>query len=231
MSYGRDRVQLSECTTEWLDAHRYFNTSETYFDHPAQIKMLPPVAYSPDTIRLCFEVTDTDGLHQAQLIIPTTAADPTDGVKLHGCKSLDSGINLIKFFTTELTPARGSEVSLRVIDGHGNFTQEWYPIRARDIVPDISTEYLLSVPAGISLIHVPLEVTSVKRSGKKDRICNRPLQCTRRCRHRQLPHHPEPWERSPAHHPEPWERSPDREMVQLSRRHKPRHARRSSFDG
>ena len=49
MSYGRDRVQLSECTTEWLDAHRYFNTSETYFDHPARIKMLPPVAYSPDT--------------------------------------------------------------------------------------------------------------------------------------------------------------------------------------
>ena len=167
MSYGRDRVQLSECTTEWLDAHRYFNTSETYFDHPARIKMLPPVAYSPDTIRLCFEVTDTDGLHQAQLIIPTTAADPTDGVKLHGCKSLDSGINLIKFFTTELTPARGSEVSLRVIDGHGNFTQEWYPIRARDIVPDISTEYLLSVPAGISLIHVPLEVTSVNGAAKK----------------------------------------------------------------
>ena len=93
---GRNRNRISQCAAEWLDAHRFFNSHQTAFNESAQInkrtviQMLPPLAYSPKAIRLRFEVTDTDGPHQAQLIIPTTARDPVEGsgIKLHGCKSL-----------------------------------------------------------------------------------------------------------------------------------------------
>ena len=44
MSFGRDPNKLSECAAEWLDAHRYFNTSQSqsHFDTSTTIQMLPP---------------------------------------------------------------------------------------------------------------------------------------------------------------------------------------------
>ena len=77
MSYGGGaRHQLSHCAAEWLDVSRFFNSLQTAFNEPATIQMLSPLAYPPNAINLRFEVTDTDGLHQAQLIIPTAAYDP-----------------------------------------------------------------------------------------------------------------------------------------------------------
>ena len=144
MSYGSNRIRLSKCAAEWLDAHRFFNSSQTSFNESARtnksaaIQMFPPLAYSPNAIRLRFEVTDTDGLHQAQLIIPTTAADPVEGsrIKLHGCKSLNGESNTIEFITTELTMEPATEVILQVIDVYGGITRSRFAFTKDDILPD-----------------------------------------------------------------------------------------------
>ena len=133
MSYGDDRDRLSYCAAEWLNAHRYFNTHDTSFNEPTTLEMLTPLALPPNTIRFRFGVADADGLHQAQLIIPVAIGDPADGVKLHSCQAVDGEISRIEFTTTEVTPGFATEVTLRVIDVYGNFTQETYPLRVGDV--------------------------------------------------------------------------------------------------
>ena len=141
---GRNRNRISKCAAEWLDAHRFFNSNQTAFNESAQInkrtviQMLPPLAYSPIAIRLRFEVTDTDGLHQAQLIIPTTVTDPVEGsrIKLHGCKPLSGTNNSLEFITTELTVDPAAEVTLQVIDVYGGITRSRFAFTKDDILPD-----------------------------------------------------------------------------------------------
>ena len=137
MSYG-EQVRLSECAAEWLDANRFFNSSQTSFNESATIQMLPPLTYSSKAIRLRFEITDTDGLHQAQLIIPTTTIDPIEGskVKLHGCKSLKGENSSLEFITTELTVEPATEVILHVIDVYGGITRSSFTFTKDDILPD-----------------------------------------------------------------------------------------------
>ena len=134
MSYGAARDQLSYCAAEWLNAHRYFNDSEISFNEPTMITMHTPLALPPNTIRFRFEVTDADGLHQAQLITSAATGDPADGVKLHSCKLLNTEISQIEFTTTELTVGSATEVVLQVIDINGFHAQETFPIIRNDIV-------------------------------------------------------------------------------------------------
>ena len=135
MSYGGGaRHRLSHCAAEWLDTSQFFNSLQTAFNEPATIQMLSPLAYPPNAISLRFEVTDTDGLHQAQLIIPTAAFDPADGVKLHSCRSLDGEVKQIEFLTTDLNAVAVNEVTLQVIDVHGNLAEETYSIEMSDVV-------------------------------------------------------------------------------------------------
>ena len=144
MSYGSNRNRLSECAAEWLDVNRFFNSTQTSFNESAQInkrrliQMLPPLAYSSKTVRLRFEVTDTDGLHQAQLIIPTTTRDPIEGskIKLHGCKSLRGENSSLEFITTELTGEPATEIILQVIDVYGGITRSKFTFTKDDILPD-----------------------------------------------------------------------------------------------
>ena len=147
MSYGAGaRRQLSYCAAEWLDANRFFNSSQTAFNELTTVQMLSPLTYPPNVTNLRFEVTDTDGLHQAQLIVPTTASDPAEGVKLHSCKALNGEMSLIEFITTELTAASGNEVTLRVIDVHGHFTQETYSIEVDNVARvDVNGDRIINV--------------------------------------------------------------------------------------
>ncbi len=147
MSYGGGaRHRLSHCAAKWLDANRFFNTSEIAYNEPTTIQMLPPLAYPPNATSLRFEIADTDGLHHAHLVIPTVAGDPADGEKLHGCKSLEGEMNRIEFITTGLTDSAASEVKLRVIDVNGNFTEETYSIEMSDVVRvDVNDDGIVNV--------------------------------------------------------------------------------------
>ena len=141
MSYGAERDQLSYCAAEWLNVHRYFNTQDTSFNEPTTIEMLTPLALPPHVIRFRFEVADPDGLHQAQLIIPVDTSDPVDGIKLHSCKALNGEMAQVEF-----TIGSTDEVTLRVIDVNGNFTQETYPVTPGDVADvDVNMDGLIDV--------------------------------------------------------------------------------------
>ena len=146
MSYGDNRDRLSYCAAEWLNVHRYFNNSQISFNEPTTITMHTPLALPSNTIRFRFEVTDADGLHQAQLMIPTLRGDPADGIKLQGCQALNTETAWIEFTTTEFTAGPTAAVELHVIDINGFLAQETFPIIRNDIVRvDVNNDGIVDV--------------------------------------------------------------------------------------
>ena len=139
MSYGAIRNELSFCAAEWLAASRFLNTIQggIQTNSDPTVEMLPPIETLPNAVRLRFEVTDPNGLHQAQLYIPTTAKDPVEGsgFKLHSCRALSGKVSTLEFITTEL-PNENAFARLRVMDGQGNFKwwEHYFPIQATDIL-------------------------------------------------------------------------------------------------
>ena len=127
MAYG-SQERLSRCAVEWLDAHRFFNNDPTFSDNGAMLEMRASRVSGENIRHLQFDLTDSDGLHQAQLLIPATAADPAPGTKLHSCKSLGGKNQVIEFTVTGLAAAPGTEVTLQVIDARGNITKEQFPV-------------------------------------------------------------------------------------------------------
>ena len=130
-SYHTEWMVTSFCAAEWLDAHRYFNIDQTYPEEDQQttIQMLPPLAVPPYAIRLRFEVTDPDGLHQAQLHNSTGEAIDCQGLDLDGESAS------VEFVTPEVTEAPGNRVRLRVVDVYGNVTEQWHPIDITALLP------------------------------------------------------------------------------------------------
>ena len=122
-------IGLSKCTAELLDVHRYFNAghqSENVSNN-TKIQMLTPIEDPPNAIRLRFEITDVDGLHQAILyggIFGTI-----------GCKRLTGNSNnTVEFTTTTVTP-RFKHVYLDVIDIDGNISGKFFPIDVTHLLP------------------------------------------------------------------------------------------------
>ena len=122
-------VGLSKCTAELLDVHHYFKArhqSENVSNN-TKIQMLTPIADSPNTIRLRFEITDVDGLHQARLYGGTSGTI--------GCKRLTGNSNsTVEFTTTTVTP-RHEHVHLDVIDVYGNISGKSFPIDVISLLP------------------------------------------------------------------------------------------------
>ena len=137
MSYGRYRNELSLCHAEWLNAHLYFNSHQTPTDNTeTAIKMTSSGASPPNAIRLRFEITDPDGLHQAQLLTPATGEYEGLGFpKLLDCKSLSGESNIIEFVTSELAEGPATEVALHVIDRHGYLRWERVEINIASLLP------------------------------------------------------------------------------------------------
>ena len=135
MSYGRYQNDLSQCHAEWLNGHRYFNSGQTPTNNTkTAIKMISSGASPPNAIRLRFQITDPDGLHQALLLAEVTDEDPGYPSVLD-CKSLSGQSNIIEFVTSELAEGPATEVSLHVIDGHGYFTRERIEINIASLLP------------------------------------------------------------------------------------------------
>ena len=136
MSYGERRTELAQCTAEWLDINRYFNSRRTPASNsPSTIKMLPPLLSPPDAIRFRFEVSDSDGLQCAQLLTPATSVYEAPGEpKLLGCKKIEGKSQTVEFVTTELTSTSKS-VTFRIVDGVGNYDWEYYPLDINALLP------------------------------------------------------------------------------------------------
>ena len=132
MSYGAAPNRLSKCAAGWLAANRFFNTNQTAFNEPTTLGMLTPSVYLPNApyLTLRFQVTDVDGIHQVQLLVPTTAEDPASGIKLHSCQNRHTQTGIVEFDTPTLTAVPVNTIALQVIDVHGNITRQKYTLRA-----------------------------------------------------------------------------------------------------
>ncbi len=130
-----DPMITSFCAAEWLDVNRYFNsTQEGSNDVSPTVEMLTPSLVSaPITIRLQFEITDSDGLHQAQLF---------GEAGIIACKKLEGQTTTLEFTTADLRDNSRS-VRLRLIDAYGNFT--WHRFRI-DITGLLPTGETVSIP-------------------------------------------------------------------------------------
>ena len=154
MSYGGHlRRKLSRCAAESLSAHPYFNWHRTEINQPTTIQMLSFQEASPDKIRFRFQVSDADGLAQAQLITLTTAIPVATGSsELIACQSLTGESRTLKFVTTELTVRPIEVVSLQVLDKKGNVALQSFPIQRGSVPgPKIGGPWLwVIVPTGES---------------------------------------------------------------------------------
>lgn len=142
MSYGGAPHRLSKCAAGWLAANRFFNTDQTAFNEPTTLRMLTPSSYPPNAknFDLQFEVTDVDGIHQIQLLIPTTSEDPASGIKLHSCKDGHPQNGTVAFDTSMLTVHPVNDIRLQVIDVYGNITRRDYTLTADDTLITKNTE-------------------------------------------------------------------------------------------
>ena len=145
MAYGTQQ-RLSHCAAEWLDTHRFFNNDPTFFSEATTMDMLSSVPSGPDNRRLRFQLSDADGLHQAQLIVPVATTDPAPGTKLHGCESLSSEHQTVEFTVPGLEAAPGVEVTLQVIDAHGNITKQTFPVLVENRVLNREPTIVSTIP-------------------------------------------------------------------------------------
>ena len=145
MSYGTQK-RLSQCAAEWLETHRFFNNDPTFFSEPTTMDILASVTAGQDSRRLRFELTDADGLHQAQLIVPVAATDPAGGTKLHDCESLTDQHQTVEFTVPGLKAESGVEVTLQVIDAHGNITKQAFPVLVDNQVLNRAPTVVSTIP-------------------------------------------------------------------------------------
>ena len=139
MGYG-GQTRLSEDAAEWLSVHPYFNANSTGLDQNTTLEVI-----SSRTSRLKFQVTDADGLHQAQLLIPATPNDPAPGVKLHSAQTLDGKTSTtVDFVVSEFTGS--PEVTLQVIDVHGNIIKQTFSVQWDGIVhEDVNRDGIVNI--------------------------------------------------------------------------------------
>ena len=131
--YTNEPMTTSFCAAQWLDVHRNFNTNESFLNRPTNIQMEKPIRLTgTDDIRFKFNITDSDGLHQAQLHYPESHDSPFS--KLLDFKSL-SGNNEMIIFDTSLLAPDTSAVWLRTIDKRGYFTQKKFSISTTSLFP------------------------------------------------------------------------------------------------
>lgn len=137
MSYGPgNRNELSPCTTKWLDAHKYFNDTATPINDNTSVQMLLTNPAESLAIRLRFNISDTDGLHQ---VIFDAQGD--DG--LVECKELSGYSSTVEFITNAFDSGNTSKYGLLIIDRHGNFKYHGFQVRPIDVLP--SSE-VVSIP-------------------------------------------------------------------------------------
>ena len=150
-TFTDDPMLTSFCAAEWLSVHPAFNPGQPASTSNATIKMLPPtLASPPNTIRLRFEVTDLDRLHQAQLRIRDFGHSIRYGA-LIDCQRLTGVHDTVEFVTTKLTP-QIEEVTLAVIDVRGHMSQNTFDIdvpslteAAPQLVADVNGDGVVNI--------------------------------------------------------------------------------------
>ena len=129
MAYG-NQTRLSKCAAEWLSVSPFFTINPISDNTPGEIRLISTPTYSTEGVRLRFEVTDTNGLHQAQLLLPAAL-----GEELSDCKQLEGETSTIEFIRTELTIEPVDSVMLQIIDVNGSITWATFLVDIASLLP------------------------------------------------------------------------------------------------
>ena len=121
-----DPMVTSDCSTEWLNAHPYFNDYTTTPSGSTTITMSDP-SISGSEVSVTFTITDDDSLHQAHFFETITESYGFDDLSLLDCESLDGTSDTATFTTSELTSTTDS-VSIRVMDALGRTTEKKFTV-------------------------------------------------------------------------------------------------------
>ncbi len=133
---GGTQNRLSKCAAEWLSVSRFFNTKTTFLNEPGEIQLVSLQAYSQDAINFRFEVADPDGLHHAQLLVPSILENPEwagrGPYRLFDCKPLSGKTGIVESAvrTAELV----DRITLQIIDVGGNITWATFAIQLEEAV-------------------------------------------------------------------------------------------------
>ena len=145
---GRNSDLVSECAAEWLSVSRFFNNSNPISRNaPGQIQLTakPSFSFKDNGIRIRFRVTDADGLHQAQLIVP----EILNGDRILGpyhlleCKSLNGRTATVEFISEALTITPVDRITLQIIDVKGSITWATFLTDIASVLPRPKT---ISIP-------------------------------------------------------------------------------------
>ena len=132
---GGSKHRLSKCAAEWLSVHHFFNAEPIAPNTPADIQLLSTRAYSRETISLRFKVTDPDGLHHAQLLLPELNPDGVSVPRtMFDCKRLNGKTST--FESAVRTAALIDRATLQIIDVNGNITWATFSIELNSVVSD-----------------------------------------------------------------------------------------------
>jgi len=129
-----DRIITSFCAAEWLDVHPAFNPNDTAGPKKGitTVKMLSSsLAFAPDTLRLRFNVSNPNGLHQAQLHAREEHTAGSDIGGIMDCQALNGSRSTPVEFVTNQWFRRNEAVRLQIIDTYGNIS--WSKFFAIDV--------------------------------------------------------------------------------------------------
>ena len=133
---GGRGFRFSECDAEWLSVSRFFNNTPVSNNSPGDIQLISTPTYSTEGINIGFEVTDADGLHQAQLLVPEIYEGTSWGAyRLFGCKKLNGETSTIEFISEALIVEPVDRITLQIIDVNGSITWATLPVDIASIVP------------------------------------------------------------------------------------------------
>ena len=133
MAYGPQR-RLSMCAAEWLFVSRFFNTRPPLYNGPAEIQLLSSLSDNQDAISFRFEVTDPDGLHQAQLLVADFfEGDGWGPHRLFDCKRLNGETSVVESVieAAELV----DRVTLQITDVNGQITWATFLVDVASLLP------------------------------------------------------------------------------------------------
>ena len=135
MGYG-SQSHLSQCSAEWLSVHPFFNTQPIAANAPTELQLLSVRAYSRETVSLRFKVTDPDGLHHAQLLLPELNPDGDVSIPrtLFDCKQLKGKTST--FESVVRTEVLIDRATLQIIDVNGNITWSTFPVELDAVVSE-----------------------------------------------------------------------------------------------
>ena len=135
MAFGSHK-HLSQCAAEWLSVSRFFNTQPVSNNSQGDIQLISTPTYSDEGISIGFEVTDADGLHQAQLLVPEIIQQGSWGpYRLFDCKQLNGETSTVEFISEALTIEPIDRITLQIIDVNGSITWATFLVDIASLLP------------------------------------------------------------------------------------------------